>query len=108
MLECPTVKSVGIVGLGYALVRPLATAFAEAGVSVVGVDTDPAKVTALNSGESYIEDVPSEVVHVGLLADKLRFSKEYAPLNEVGAVIICLPTPLNENREPDLSIVVGA
>ena len=107
MLECPAVKSVGIVGLGY-VGLPLATAFAEAGVSVVGVDTDPAKVTALNSGESYIEDVPSEVVHVGLLADKLRFSKEYAPLNEVGAVIICLPTPLNENREPDLSIVVGA
>ncbi len=105
MLGYLAVRSVGIVGLGY-VGLPLATAFAEAGVSVVGVDTDPEKVAALNSGESYIEDVPPEVVREGLLANRLRFSKEYAALKEVGTVIICLPTPLNENREPDLSIVV--
>lgn len=105
MLGCLAVRSVGIVGLGY-VGLPLATAFAEAGVSVVGVDTDPEKVAALNSGESYIEDVLPEVVREGLLANRLRFSKEYAALKEVGTVIICLPTPLNENREPDLSIVV--
>ncbi len=105
MLESPVMKSVGIVGLGY-VGLPLATAFAEAGLSVVGVDTDPEKVAMLNSGESYVEDVLPEVVGEGLLTGRLRFSKEFAALKEVGAVIICLPTPLNENREPDLSIVV--
>ena len=99
------VKSIGIVGLGF-VGLPLAVAFAEAGISVAGVDTDRDRVASLNSGESYIEDVPAERFQPLIAAQKLRPTERYGILREVEAVIICLPTPLNEYREPDLSIVV--
>ncbi len=96
---------VGIIGLGY-VGLPLAVGFAEAGHDVIGVDTDQRKLTALAAGESYIEDVASErVVAVG---EKLRPSARYADLASCDAVIIAVPTPLTENREPDLGALVSA
>jgi UDP-N-acetyl-D-glucosamine dehydrogenase len=100
------VSTVGIVGLGY-VGLPLAAAFAEAGASVIGVDADPEKLATLNGGFSYVEDVPPETVQKNLETGSLRFSKDYAALKEAETVIICLPTPLDEHREPDLSAVVG-
>ena len=96
---------VGIIGLGY-VGLPLAVAFAEAGHEVVGVDTDPRAVTALNAGTSRVEDVPDELL-VGLGA---RFSAgtDHAPLADCDAVLICVPTPLANQREPDLSYIVDA
>ncbi|MBA3232305.1 MAG: nucleotide sugar dehydrogenase [Acidobacteria bacterium] len=105
MLDSPSVEPVGIIGLGY-VGLPLAVAFAEAGVPAIGVDTDPGKLASLNAGVSYVEDVPAEVVRENLSAGRLRFSKDYTSLQEAGTVIICLPTPLDEYREPDLSVVV--
>lgn len=100
------VESVGVVGLGY-VGLPLAVAFAEAGLSVVGIESDRAKVAALEKGESYIEDVPSERLHPLLSSRKLRATNDYSVLGDVESVLICLPTPLDDNREPDLSMLVS-
>ena len=99
-------NDVGIVGMGY-VGLPLAVAFAEAGVSVVGVDADPGKVSVLEAGNSYIEDVPADRVSRLVDSGRLRASTDYAALRGVEAVLVCLPTPLDEHREPNLSIVVA-
>jgi UDP-N-acetyl-D-glucosamine dehydrogenase len=91
--------NIGIVGLGY-VGLPLAVAFAEAGHGVQGVDVDSTKVAALLEGRSYIEDIPSEVLQS--LGDAFRASTRYADLTHADAVLICVPTPLTPNREPDL------
>ncbi len=91
---------IGIVGLGY-VGLPLAVAFAEAGNHVVGLDLDPAKVEALDRGESYVEDVPAAVL--GPLAERLRPTGDYAELADCEAIVVCVPTPLSESREPDLT-----
>jgi UDP-N-acetyl-D-glucosamine dehydrogenase len=91
--------NIGIIGLGY-VGLPLAVAFAEAGHTVQGVDVDSSKVAALLEGRSYIEDIPSEVLQS--LGDAFRASTRYADLTHADAVLICVPTPLTPNREPDL------
>ena len=90
---------IGIVGLGY-VGLPLAVAFAEAGDEVVALDVDPLKVSAVADGDSYIEDISSERLRAAL--PKIRATYRYADLAKADAVIICVPTPLTENREPDL------
>ena len=96
---------IGIVGLGY-VGLPLAVAFAEAGQEVVGLDLDPAKVEALNAGRSYIEDVPDSAL--APLGERLQATAEYAELSACDAVIICVPTPLTNSREPDLTYLFGS
>jgi UDP-N-acetyl-D-glucosamine dehydrogenase len=96
---------IGIVGLGY-VGLPLAVAFAEAGHEVVGLDLDPAKVEALAAGRSYVEDVPDSAL--ASLAERLRPTASYADLSECEAVVICVPTPLSDSREPDLTYLLGA
>src|SRR5688500_14393224 len=97
---------VAIVGAGYVGV-PLGQVFAEAGRSVLLVDRDAERVEQLNRGESYIEDVPSEVLK-RLVGDGLRATTDYDELRDADAILIALPTPLSKQREPDLSIVQGA
>ena len=99
-------NSVGIIGLGY-VGLPLAVEFAEAGLPVVGVDSDRRKVEALADGESYIEDVPPERVRPLFSSGDARATDEFSALAQAEAVLICLPTPLDENREPDLSILIS-
>jgi UDP-N-acetyl-D-glucosamine dehydrogenase len=84
----------GYVGL------PLTVAFAEEGHHVVAFDLDPVKVAALEAGDSYIEDVPSE--RLKLIKDLIRPTAVGAPLADCEAILICVPTPLTANREPDL------
>jgi UDP-N-acetyl-D-glucosamine dehydrogenase len=96
---------IGIIGLGY-VGLPLAVAFAENGDEVVGLDVDNRKVEALNAGRSYIEDVPDSVL--APLAERLRATTRYADLAACDAVIICVPTPLTDSREPDLTYLVDA
>src|SRR4030088_2201610 len=95
---------VGIVGCGY-VGLPLALRFAEKGHAVVGFDTDPAKVAMLNAGKSYIQHIPenkiAEYVKSGLFSATTVFSK----VATRDAVLICVPPPLDERREPDLSYV---
>ncbi len=98
------IETIGIVGLGY-VGLPLAVTFAEAGFSVVGIDNSTSKVAALNAGDSYVNDVSSEVLLELVSRGQTRFSEHYEELRETDAILICLPTPLDEHREPDLSIV---
>ena len=93
---------IGIVGLGY-VGLPLAVAFAEAGHDVVGYDTDPGRVDALARGESDIEDVLSE--RLGALSERFSATGDDAALADCGAILICVPTPLAAEREPDLAYV---
>ena len=97
--------SVGIVGLGY-VGLPLVVAFAEAGEQVVAVDVDPLKVAATGAGESYVEDIPSERLRAVL--DLIEPTAHFQPLARADAIIICVPTPLTPNREPDLTALVAA
>jgi UDP-N-acetyl-D-glucosamine dehydrogenase len=96
---------VGIVGLGY-VGLPLAVAFAEAGCEVVGVDTDPRRIERLRRSESDIEDVPSAELRG--IADRFTASDDYRNLSRCETVVICVPTPLANHREPDLSYLVDA
>ncbi|HEX6782242.1 MAG TPA: nucleotide sugar dehydrogenase [Solirubrobacterales bacterium] len=96
---------IGIIGLGY-VGLPLAVAFAEAGCEVAGLDVDASKVEALNAGRSYIEDVPSSALEP--LGGKLRATGDYAELAGCDAVILCVPTPLSDSREPDLTYLVSS
>jgi len=96
---------IGIIGLGY-VGLPLAVAFAENGDEVVGLDVDSRKVEALNAGTSYIEDVPDSVL--APLGERLRATTRYADLAACEAVIICVPTPLTDSREPDLTYLVDS
>jgi UDP-N-acetyl-D-glucosamine dehydrogenase len=97
--------SIGVVGLGY-VGLPLAVAFAEAGEQVVAVDVDEAKVAAIEAGESYIEDISSERLRAVLPA--IEATTIYAPLARTDAVLVCVPTPLTANREPDLGPLLAA
>jgi len=98
---------VAIVGAGYVGV-PLAQVFAEAGRSVLLVDRDAERVDRLNAGDSYIEDVPSEVLGRLVRDHGLRATTDYDELRDADAILIALPTPLSKQREPDLSIVNAA
>ncbi len=98
---------VAIVGAGYVGV-PLAQVFAEAGRSVLLVERDAERVAQLNRGESYIEDVPSDVLKRLVDEYGLRATTDYDELRDADAILIALPTPLSKQREPDLSIVNAA
>ena len=91
--------NIGVVGLGY-VGLPLAVAFAEAGHDVVAVDLAPERVAQIKRGESYIEDIPSE--RLAAVGHRIAADTAYEPLTGTSAVIVCVPTPLSENREPDL------
>lgn len=97
----------GIVGLGY-VGLPLAVEFARAGLRVIGVDLDAAKVETLRRGESYIGDVPSAAVKELVERGQFTVSADYAALNAVDALCICVPTPLTPHHEPDMSYVLTA
>src|SRR5687768_11886113 len=97
--------SIGIVGLGF-VGLPLAVAFAEAGEHVVGVDVDSGKISSLRQGHSYIEDVPDEDLRAN--DGRMLFTTRFVELHECDAILICVPTPLNANREPDLGPLLGA
>jgi len=96
---------VGVVGLGY-VGLPLAVAFAEGGHDVVGVDTDSRKVDALARGSSYVEDVAGD--RIAAVGERLRATTRYADLATVDVAVIAVPTPLTDNREPDLGPLLGA
>jgi UDP-N-acetyl-D-glucosamine dehydrogenase len=97
--------TVGVIGLGY-VGLPLAVAFAREGSEVVAVDVDARKVEAIGAGESYNEDVPSQALRD--LGGRIHATTRYADLAKADAVLICVPTPLTPNREPDLGPLIEA
>ncbi|MDX1992097.1 MAG: nucleotide sugar dehydrogenase [bacterium] len=97
----------GIVGLGY-VGLPLAVEFAEAGFNVMGLDVNPEKVALLNKGESYIQDIPTARLKPLVESDRLCATTHYADLAQVDAISICVPTPLNKTKDPDMSYILSA
>jgi UDP-N-acetyl-D-glucosamine dehydrogenase len=96
--------TVGVVGMGY-VGLPLALLFARKGYSVVGFDIDPGKVEKLQRGESYILHIPAQSIAEEVNARRLRATTDFAAVREVDALLICVPTPLDEHREPDVSYI---
>src|ERR1700681_2242746 len=95
---------VAIIGCGY-VGLPLALRFAEAGHKVTGFDTDPNKVNMLNAGRSYIEHIQQTKIQQFVNSRHFGATTDFARLKEADAILICVPTPLDERREPDLSYV---
>ncbi|HMH47910.1 MAG TPA: nucleotide sugar dehydrogenase [Solirubrobacteraceae bacterium] len=98
-------ETVGIIGLGY-VGLPLAVAFAQEGCEVIAVDVDARKIEAIEAGDSYIEDVPSKLLRE--FKGRIHASTHYARLAKADAVLICVPTPLTRNREPDLGPLIDS
>ncbi len=96
--------TIGVIGLGY-VGLPLAVACARAGFNAIGFDIDDAKTKALNSGQSYIEAVASEELSGHVAEARFTATTEFADLKLCDAVVVCVPTPLSKQREPDLSYV---
>jgi UDP-N-acetyl-D-glucosamine dehydrogenase len=95
---------VGIIGCGY-VGLPLALRFAEAGHKVTGFDTDPGKVSMLNAGKSFIQHIQQTKIQQFVNSRHFSATTDFTRLKEADAIIICVPTPLDERREPDLSFV---
>ena len=100
-------RTIAIVGAGYVGV-PLAHVFADAGHQVLLVDVVAERVERLNKGDSYIEDVPSEVLKRHIDSGRLEATTDYSRLRDAEAILIALPTPLSDQREPDLTILLNA
>jgi UDP-N-acetyl-D-glucosamine dehydrogenase len=98
---------VGVIGLGY-VGLPLATTFAQAGFHVTGIDTDQQKIDAATRGESYIPDISSGALKALVEAERLCFTSDFAALDGIDAVSICVPTPLRKTRDPDISYIISA
>ena len=96
--------AVGIIGLGY-VGLPLSLLFAEGGFATTGFDIDPRKVESLKRGESYIKHIGSETIQEARAERQFAATSDFSRLSEMDAIIICVPTPLDEYRQPDLSYV---
>ena len=97
--------NIGIIGLGY-VGLPLSLQFARSGVNVTGLDVDDKKVVALMGGRSYIEHIPATAIQEQVNAGRFRATTDFSAIKQLDAVIICVPTPLNKNREPDISYII--
>ena len=96
---------IAIIGLGY-VGLPLGLRFAQSNVSVLGLDVDSSKVDAINTGQSYIKHIDAGEIKAAGDAGLLEASTDFSRVAEVDAVLICVPTPLNQYREPDISYVL--
>ncbi len=98
---------IGIIGIGY-VGLPLAVEFAKSGHNVVGIDLNQEKVRRVNRGENYIKDIPDSELR-GLVEDKkLSATSDFSVLRDIDAISICVPTPLNKTKDPDLSCILDS
>jgi len=97
---------VGVVGLGY-VGLPLVVEFAHSGFCVTGIDVQQSKVDAINRGESYIQDVPTDVQAL-VKAGKIRATTDFSVVRDLDTINICVPTPLRKTKDPDMSFIVNA
>ena len=95
---------IGIIGCGY-VGLPLALRFADVGQRVTGFDTDQEKINKLNAGQSYIQHISADKIKQHVQGKRFAATTDFTRLREMDAVLICVPTPLDERREPDLSYV---
>jgi len=97
---------IGVIGLGY-VGLPLVIEFGQAGFRVTGLDIDTKKVERVNRGESYIHYIPSETLAALVQDNKLEATEDFSAIAGLDCIFICVPTPLNHNREPDMSYIVS-
>src|ERR1700678_1330882 len=97
---------VGIIGLGY-VGLPLAMEFAKAGFSVTGIDIQPSKVSQLNRGESYVQDVPTDTLKKWVSGGKFRATSDFSVISTLDTINIAVPTPLRKTKDPDMSYIVS-
>ena len=100
-------RILAIIGQGY-VGLPLAMAAVDAGWSVIGIDNFESKVTQINSGKSPVEDIPDTQLKVALASGAYKASTDYSMVAQASVITICVPTPLDEKREPDLSLLQSA
>ncbi len=98
---------VGVIGLGY-VGLPLAMEFAKAGFSVTGIDIQPSKVSQLNRGDSYVQDVPTDTLKKWVSGGKFRATSDFSVICELDTINIAVPTPLRKTKDPDMSYIVSA
>jgi len=96
-----------VIGIGY-VGLPLVAEFARAGFRTTGLDNDPGKVSSLNAGESYIPDVPTSDLAPHVKSGRLDATTDRAVLAKADAVIVCVPTPLNKTKDPDMRFIISA
>ena len=99
-------QTIAVIGLGY-VGLPLSLQFARSGSTVIGLDIDPAKIEAINSGRTYIKHIPESDIAEAVREGKFSASSDFSRASEADAVILCVPTPLTKTREPDLSYVLN-
>jgi UDP-N-acetyl-D-glucosamine dehydrogenase len=99
-------NSIAVVGLGY-VGLPLSLQFCRRGIHIVGLDIDPKKIELINLGKSYIHHIPADVIRQQTSTGMLLASSDFSKVSNCRAVILCVPTPLNKNREPDISYVLS-
>ena len=104
-LETRREMKIAVIGLGY-VGLPLCLQFGRSGVQVLGLDVDPVKVEAINAGRSYIQHIDGGAIRDLAAKGMLSASTDVSKVREVEAIIICVPTPLNKNREPDISFIL--
>ena len=97
--------NIGIIGLGY-VGLPLSLTFAESGVTVLGLDLDPSKIEDLSRGRSYIKHISANRIKKVVDQKLFSASTDFSKVKNLDAIIICVPTPLNKFREPDISYVI--
>lgn len=98
---------IAIIGLGY-VGLPLAMAFVRKGFRVSGIDLDRTRVEQLRSGKSYVEDIPSQDVRRAVRLGRFKATESYEVLTDSDVIIVCVPTPLNRVKDPDLSYILNA
>src|ERR1700693_5374600 len=98
---------VGIIGLGY-VGLPLAMEFAKAGFSVTGIDIQESKVSQLNRGDSYVQDVPTDTLKKWVSGGKFRATSDFSAVADLDTINIAVPTPLRKTKDPDMSFIVSA
>ena len=99
-------SKISVIGLGY-VGLPLSLQFARSGVSVLGFDLDKQKVNSINAGQTYLKHFRSETIAEQVHANRLEATNDPLQLFKVEAILICVPTPLDDHREPDLSFVLN-
>jgi UDP-N-acetyl-D-glucosamine dehydrogenase len=97
---------IGVIGLGY-VGLPLVIEFCKSSFSVIGLDIDEKKITALSQGKSFIKHIPDEKIQALNQDGKFEASKDFTLVEKLDCILICVPTPLNKNREPDMSYIVS-
>ena len=98
--------NIGVIGLGY-VGLPLAVEFAKAGFNVVGVDIDEDKISSINRGINYVGDVETSILQNAVKSNKIHATKDFSKIKQLDAISICVPTPLNKQKDPDISYIIS-